>query len=113
MARTTPTRRAVDGAALQEIYEWDGTATDYRNRKAWKKKSAGPCPYCPPSADCQLARLGTYPRVDPPGTKIARFRCRRTRKTVSYLPDCFATRVSGPLERFEEGARAVAPMALI
>ncbi len=50
---------------------------------------------------CSLARHGTYERVDPPGTRIARWYCRESHCTFSLLPDCFAARLSGTLVEVE------------
>jgi hypothetical protein len=54
-----------------------------------------------------LARHGTYRRVSPPGTRIARWYCRRGHRTFSLLPDCLAARLSGTLSEVEAVVRAV------
>src|SRR5207237_597864 len=46
---------------------------------------------------CGLSRHGSYPRVEPPGTRVARFRCPVARMTFSLLPDFLASRLSGTL----------------
>ena len=58
---------------------------------------------CPlhPGGGCSLARHGTYERLSPPGTRIARWYCREGHCTFSLLPDCFAARLSGTLEEVE------------
>ncbi len=58
---------------------------------------------CPlhPGGGCAFARHGTYERVSPPGTRIARWFCREGHCTFSLLPDCFAARLSGTLEEVE------------
>ncbi len=63
------------------------------------------CPWCEPGK-CKLAPHGFYPRVKPKGTWVRRFRCPRTKRTVSLLPDCFAAWVKGTLEELEEEVRA-------
>jgi hypothetical protein len=58
---------------------------------------------CPlhPGGGCSLARHGTYARVHPPGTQIARWYCREGHCTFSLLPDCFAARLPGTLVEVE------------
>jgi len=53
-------------------------------------------------------RYGTYPRVRPPGTLIARWYCPLARRTVSALPDCLASNYSGALVELEAIVLAVA-----
>lgn len=53
-----------------------------------------------------MAPNGFYARVKPKGTWIRRFLCRRTGKTVSLLPDCFAAHVKGTLEEIEASVQA-------
>ncbi len=48
-----------------------------------------------------MARHGTYGRVSPPGTRIARWYCPEGQCTFSLLPDCFAARLSGTLVEVE------------
>jgi len=56
---------------------------------------------------CSFARHGTYERVDPPGTRIPRWYCPEGHCTFSLLADCFAARLSGSLQEFEEVVVAV------
>ena len=53
-----------------------------------------------------MARHGTYRRVDPPGTRIARWYCPESHCTFSLLPDCLAARLSGTLLEVEAVVRA-------
>ena len=46
-------------------------------------------------------RHGTYPRVSPPGARIARWHCRQGHCTFSLLPDCLAARLPGTLAEVE------------
>ncbi len=46
-------------------------------------------------------RHGTYPRLYPPGTRIARWRCRQGHCTFSLLPDCLAARLGSTLAEVE------------
>jgi hypothetical protein len=58
-------------------------------------------PRCPlhPQGGCGFARHGTYERVSPPGTRVARWYCPEGHCTFSLLPDCLAARLSGTLPR--------------
>lgn len=64
---------------------------------------------CPlhPEGGCGFARHGTYPRVTPLGTLIARWYCRKGHRTFSLLPDCLAARMSGTLEEVEAAVDAM------
>ncbi|MFZ0788621.1 MAG: hypothetical protein WAM94_03245 [Chromatiaceae bacterium] len=48
-----------------------------------------------------MARHGTYRRVSPLGTRIARWYCPTGPRTFSLLPDCLAARLSGTLSEVE------------
>lgn len=54
-----------------------------------------------PQGGCGFARHGTYARVKPPGTRIARWYCPQAQQTFSLLPDCFAARLPGTLAEVE------------
>lgn len=51
---------------------------------------------------CGFTRHGTYTRVEPPGTQVARFRCATARMTFSLLPDFLASRLSSTLDEVEQ-----------
>jgi len=65
--------------------------------------------HCPlhPAGGCSFARHGTYPRVNPLGTRIPRWYCPEGHCTFSLLADCFAARLSGSLQELEEVVVAV------
>jgi hypothetical protein len=60
-----------------------------------------------PEGGCGLARHGTYERLSPPGTRIARWYCRQGHCTFSLLPDCLAARLPGTLAEIEAVVGAV------
>lgn len=91
------------GAALQVRYPTGLTGEEYVTQRAWNGATAPPCPWCEPGR-CRLVPHGFYARVEPQGTLIRRFRCRRQGRTVSRLPDCLAAHVRGSLEELEEVA---------
>jgi hypothetical protein len=76
------------------------TSEDYVTRQAWREASLPRCPLHP-QGGCGFARHGTYTRVNPPGTRIARWYCPQGQQTFSLLPDCLAARWSGTLIEFE------------
>ncbi len=76
------------------------TSEDYVTRQAWQEASLARCPLHP-QGGCGFTRHGTYERVNPPGTRIARWYCRQGQQTFSLLPDCLAARWSGTLVEFE------------
>ena len=104
MARTTSTRRAVAGA-VQIRLETDLTGEDYVKRQAWRDASAPECPWH--GAPCELAPHGTYERRPPPGSRVRRFRCLQSGRTISLLLDCLAAHLSGTLAEIEATVRAV------
>ena len=72
------------------------TSEDYVAGKLWRLASLARCPWHP-AGGCGFCRHGTYERVRPPGTLIARWYCPKARRTVSALPDCLASHYSGTL----------------
>ncbi|MCR4300329.1 MAG: hypothetical protein NUV51_01835 [Sulfuricaulis sp.] len=77
------------------------TSKEYVTRKAWREASLERCPSHPRSG-CHFHRHGTYPRVDPPGMRIARYYCPESHETYSLLPDCLSSHFRGDLADVEE-----------
>jgi hypothetical protein len=77
------------------------TSSDYVTLQGWRSASLARCPLHP-KGGCGFARHGTYARVDPPGTRIARWYCRQGHCTFSLLPDHLAARFPGTLAQIEE-----------
>jgi hypothetical protein len=82
------------------------TSEEYVKQKAWQSASLKRCPHHP-RGGCGFARHGSYPRVEPPGARIARWRCPESHTTFSLLPDCLAARLSSTLAEVEEVVAAV------
>lgn len=82
------------------------TSEDYVNGKLWQRATLNRCPWHP-KGGCGFARHGTYTRVRPANTRIARWYCPTARATVSALPDCFSSHRSGTLDECEALVRAV------
>ncbi|MDA8386575.1 MAG: hypothetical protein M0Z88_10000 [Actinomycetota bacterium] len=82
------------------------TGEDYVKHEAWKDARLPRCPVHP-GGGCRLRRHGTYGRVEPAGTKVARYYCPDAHQTFSLLPDCLASRLSSTLVEVEEVALAV------
>lgn len=76
------------------------TSEEYVSAKAWREATLERCPLHP-RGGCGLARHGTYERVNPPGARIARWRCPPGHCTFSLLPDCLAARLPDALVELE------------
>lgn len=76
------------------------TSEDYVSQKAWRFARLERCPFHP-EGGCGFASHGTYERVEPPGCRIARNRCPTARVTISLLPDCLCSRLTGALAEVE------------
>lgn len=77
------------------------TGAVYVAGECWREARLEVCPLHG-GRSCGFSRHGSYPRVEPPGTRIARFRCPTARVTFSLLPDFLASRLSGTLDEVEE-----------
>jgi hypothetical protein len=82
------------------------TGRQYVSQSAWKNATLPRCPLHP-QGGCGFVRHGTYPRVSPAGTRIARFYCPTGHRTFSLLPDFLAARLSGTLAEVEAAVAAV------
>jgi len=91
---------------VQLRYKTDFTSEQYVSQQAWRDATLECCPVHA-SGGCSFARHGTYERLRPPGTRIARWYCRQAGCTFSLLPDCLAARLSGSLEEVEAAVVAV------
>lgn len=77
------------------------TSEDYVTQQGWRNASLPCCPLHP-KGGCGFACHGTYARVDPPGTRIARWYCPQGHRTFSLLPDHLAARFPGTLPDIEQ-----------
>jgi len=91
---------------VQLRFETQLTSTEYVTRQAWREATLARCPLHPREA-CGVSRHGTYSRVEPPGTRVARFYCRSGKATFSLLPDGLASRLSGSQDEVEQVVVAV------
>jgi hypothetical protein len=91
---------------VQLRFAIDYTCVEYVKHQAWNDATLECCPLHP-SGGCSFARHGTYPRVNPPGTRIPRWYCPEGHCTFSLLADCFACRLTGSLHELEEVVVAV------
>jgi len=73
------------------------TSGEYVTLELWRSASLPRCPLHP-KGGCGFARHGTYARVNPRGTRIARWYCPKGHRTFSLLPDHLAARFPGTLE---------------
>ena len=90
---------------VQVRYATDLTSEEYVRREAWSEARLSTCPFG--NEPCGAVGHGTYGRVCPPGTRVARLWCERCGVSIGLLPDCLASRVSGTLERIEDVALEV------
>ncbi|MEY4512377.1 MAG: hypothetical protein RLZZ450_4499 [Pseudomonadota bacterium] len=74
--------------------------------RAWERAVLCACPMHP-DGGCGLQRLGTYSRVSPAGTRVARWWCPVARKSISLLSEFLAARMSGTLDEVEAVVAAV------
>ncbi len=91
---------------MQSRFESDLTGEEYVSQQAWRNASLTRCPLHP-KGGCGFARHGTYERLSPPGTRIARWYCPQGHRTFSLLPDCLAARLPGTLAEVEAVVAAV------
>jgi len=70
------------------------TSEDYISAKLWEKATLISCPWHP-GGGCGFARHGT----------IARWYCRKAGRTLSALPDCLSSHLSGTLDECEANER--------
>jgi hypothetical protein len=90
---------------VQLRFECPLTGADYVTQQGWLSATLPRCPLHP-QGGCGFARHGTYTRVSPPGTRVARWYCPEGHCTFSLLPDCLAARLSGTLSEVEAVVRA-------
>ncbi len=82
------------------------TSEEYVSQKGWLSATLPWCPFHP-EGGCGLARHGSYPRVWPPGCRIARGWCPTARTSISLLPDFLCSRLTGSLAEVEAVVAAV------
>lgn len=86
---------------MQIRYPTDLTPEEYIEQKAWKQASLDHCPFHP-DGGCGFSRHGTYPRKVPEYSLIARWYCPTAHQTIGLLPDFFASRFPGTLDKVEQ-----------
>jgi len=86
---------------MQIRYPIELNMEEYLEQKAWQQAKLARCPFHP-EGGCGLARHGTYPRKFPEYCLVARWYCPSARRTISLLPDFFASRFPGTLDEVEQ-----------
>ena len=86
---------------MQLRFDTGLTGVEYVTREGWRLASLAHCPLHP-RGGCGFARHGTYARVSPSGTLIARWYCPLGHRTFSLLPDHLAARFPGTLAEIEQ-----------
>ena len=77
------------------------SSVDYVTGEGWRQATLSRCPLHP-NGGCGFAGHGTYVRVNPPDTRIARWYCPTGHCTFSLLPDHLAARFPGTLSEIEQ-----------
>jgi hypothetical protein len=77
------------------------SSADYVTAEGWRLATLACCPLHP-RGGCGFARHGSYARVSPAGTRIARWYCPTGHCTFSLLPDHLAARFPGTLSEIEQ-----------
>lgn len=85
---------------MQVRLETSITSEGYITGKLWERATISRCPWHP-LGGCGFARHGTYGRVKPANTRVARWYCPQQKRTISALPDCLASHRSGTLDECE------------
>jgi hypothetical protein len=79
---------------------------EYVKQQGWLRATLSRCPVHA-RGGCGFRRHTAYERVEPPGTRIARYYCPKAHTTFSLLPDCLASRLSSTLSEVEQVADRV------
>ena len=98
--------RVAGQVPVQLRFQSGHTSDEYVTLQLWRRASLPCCPLHP-KGGCGFARHGTYARVEPPGTRIARWYCPQGHCTFSLLPDHLAARFPGTLADIEAVVAAV------
>lgn len=97
---------AATGRVLVQLRFATGLSSEeYVSESAWESATLIRCPVHP-EGGCGYQRHGTYERKEPRGTRIARWYCRAGQTTISLIPDCLASHLSGDLDQIEVAVRA-------
>jgi hypothetical protein len=86
---------------MQIRYPIKLTIEEYLEQKAWEQVELKSCPFHP-DGGCGLAKHGFYPRKYPKYCLVARWYCPDAHRTISMLPDFFASRLPGTLDEVEQ-----------
>ena len=97
--------RGPDGD-VQVLWKEFTAADRYVADREWERAILGDCPFHP-QGGCGLRKLGTYRRVQPEGTRVARYWCPQARASISLLPAFLAARMRGTLDEIEAVVDAV------
>lgn len=86
---------------MQVLWKCPLSDEGYVTQRGWESAIPDGCPFHP-EGGCGLERLGTYPRVEPEGMRVARWWCPKKRASISLLPSFLAARFSGTLAAVED-----------
>lgn len=84
------------GQAVQlRLQKWL-SSDEYVSERGWENATLKDCP-AHPQGGCGFARHTPYPRVTPPGIRVARWYCPQAHQTFSLLPTFLSSRLPGLL----------------
>jgi hypothetical protein len=97
-------KRPRAGHAVQLRFATELSSEEYVSERGWQKAILEKCPVHG-RGGCSFARHTPYARKTPPGALIARWYCSEAHQTFSLLPDCFCSRLPGPLVDVDAAVR--------
>jgi len=98
--------RGLGPTTVQRVHVYPIADEHYVAERAWERAVLGECPFHP-AGGCGVAGHGSYPRVHPPGMRVARFWCSLARRSISLLPLFLAARLPSTLDEIEAVLDAV------
>jgi len=91
---------------MQLRYPVKLTIEEYIEQKEWERAELDSCPFHP-EGGCGVAGHGTYARKFPEYCLVPRWYCPKARRSISLLPDFFASRLPGTLDEIEHAVNMV------
>ena len=98
--------RGLVPMTVQSIHFFPIAADRYVAERAWEGAVLDECPFHP-EGGCGVRKHGSYPRVSPPGVRVARFWCGLAGRSISLLPAHLASRLTGTLDEIESAVATV------
>jgi hypothetical protein len=100
------TSRGLGPTSVQSVHFFPIADEQYVAESAWERAVLDECPFHP-EGGCGVVGHGSYPRVHPPGMRVARFWCSVAGRSISLLPAFLAARLPSTLAEVEAVVDAV------